>query len=114
MYIYYTYPHELLLLNIESNKTQKPSIIPSPDLPDSEQAAPSVRSTRGHAAKREAELTGQFVWTSVDVHVHVQHPMIALFNLGTNKTGKSSAIPSLDLPDSARCSFSEVYPWACF
>ena len=98
MYIYYTYPHELLLLNIESNKTQKPSIIPSPDLPDSEQAAPSVRSTRGHAAKRETQITGQFVWTSVHVHVHVQHPMIALFNVGTNKTGKSSA--SLDLPDS--------------
>ena len=58
------YPHALLLLNI---KNQKPSIMPSQDLPDSERTAPSVRSTRGRAAKREAELTGQFVCTSVHI-----------------------------------------------
>ena len=49
------YPHALLLLNIETQK------LPSPDLPDSEQAAPLVRSTRGRAAKRDTVLTGQCI-----------------------------------------------------
>ena len=46
--------HASLLLYVELNKTGKPSVIPSLDLPDSQQAAPSVKSARGRAAKRNS------------------------------------------------------------
>ena len=36
-------------------------ILASLDLPESPQPAPSVRSTRGRASKRDTVLTGQFV-----------------------------------------------------
>ena len=43
----------------------KPDILASLDLPDSPQTAPSVRSTRVRASKRDTALTGQFVCISI-------------------------------------------------
>lgn len=47
-------PHaDFYKLMIDSNKTQMPGTIASLDLPDSQQAAVSLRGTHGHTAKRD-------------------------------------------------------------
>ena len=57
-------------LNVDTNKTGKPSATASPDLPDS---SPSVRSTRGRAAVKLGS-NGKFVYMiCVHVHVHVYY-----------------------------------------
>ena len=54
----------IYFLNVDSNKTQKLCATASPDLPDPQQTAVPVRTTRGRAAKRD--VAGQFV--CIDVH----------------------------------------------
>ena len=69
----------IYFLNVDSNKTQKLCATASPDLPDPQQTAVPVRTTRGRAAKRD--VAGQFVCIGVHVHVHFGMTCSSGFNL---------------------------------
>ena len=66
-------------------------------LPDSQKASPSVRTTRGRAAKRDA--TSQFVWCTC-ASLHDIQQWHYFLHLDSNKTRKPGVAASPDLPDS--------------
>ena len=43
----------MIMIGVDSNKTQKPGTIAASDLPDTQQAAITMRTTRGCAAKQD-------------------------------------------------------------
>ena len=82
------------MLNIASNKTKKPVTTASSGLPGPQQSAIAMRTTRGHAAKRDTN--GKLVYSLLCMYVHVH--VIKDHTYADSKKGQMSGSP--DVPES--------------
>ena len=68
VHIYVCMMTSIVKINVDSNKTQKPGTTAFSDLPDPEQSAIAMRTTRGCAAKRDTN--GKLVYALLCMYVH--------------------------------------------
>ena len=93
------------MISVDSNKTQNPGTIAASDLPDTQQAAITMRTTRGHAAKQDTNGNGKLVYSILCMYVHVQILRSHVWIISDSKMGQVSGSP--DVPESQEAIISK-------